>query len=345
VPIDSVSTTTNVFTSVSPSNFGQPVTLTASVRAGGTIVTAGTVRFREGAVFLTGPLALNAAGQTSFTTSSLTAGSHLIVAEYSGSASHLPSSGSWTQVVNPPLNRAPIANNDSYVVNEDAVLSVPAPGVLGNDTDPDGNPLTAVLVTSPTRGTLSLAANGSFVYQPNPNVFGSDSFSYRANDGDLSSSPATVTITINPVNDAPVAHGQSVVTAEDALLPITLTGSDVEGAPLTFQVTVPPQFGKVTGTPPSLVYTPEANYGGPDSFKFVAKETLATSVPATVSITVTPVNDPPSFNAIADQSMELRIADLVVGTCAVRTGKALRSDAFGPTAPAFPLAPGDDRGR
>jgi VCBS repeat-containing protein len=100
-------------------------------------------------------------------------------------------------------NRAPNAGNDSYNTNEDTPLTVPAPGVLANDNDPDGDPITAVKLTDPAHGTVSLAANGSFTYTPQANFFGSDAFTYAANDGSTNSTAATVSITVNAVNDPP----------------------------------------------------------------------------------------------------------------------------------------------
>jgi VCBS repeat-containing protein len=110
------------------------------------------------------------------------------------------------------------------------VLTVATPGVLGNDSDPDGDPLTAVLVTGPSHGSLTLNANGSFSYTPAADFAGSDSFSYRASDGTVSSSPATVTITVTPVNDAPrvvVAPG-GTCGLDDRSGTINLTVSDVD---------------------------------------------------------------------------------------------------------------------
>src|SRR6266849_1103720 len=101
-------------------------------------------------------------------------------------------------------NKPPVANNDSYSVNANTTLSVPAPGVLANDTDQDGDPLTAVLVGSVSHGTLQLNANGSFSYTPSAAFSGTDSFTYKANDGKADSGVATVTITVNP-NHPPVA--------------------------------------------------------------------------------------------------------------------------------------------
>jgi VCBS repeat-containing protein/predicted outer membrane repeat protein len=194
------------------------------------------------------------------------------------------------------LNSAPVAVNNNYSTNEDTQLTVSAPGVLGNDTDTDGDPLTAVLNSSTTHGTLTFNSDGSFDYTPALNYNGSDSFTYHANDGALNSSIATVSITITPVNDAPVANSQSVTTAEDTLKAITLTATDVDGDPLTWSIVTPPAHGALTGTAPNLNYTPNLNYNGPDSFTFKVRDGTVDSNIATVSITITPVNDAPVAN-------------------------------------------------
>ena len=103
-----------------------------------------------------------------------------------------------------PVNDAPVAHGNSYSTNEDTTLNVAAPGVLGNDTDVEGSSLTAILVYGPSHGSLTLNANGSFSYTPGANYTGPDSFTYKANDGALDSNVATVSITVSPVNDAPV---------------------------------------------------------------------------------------------------------------------------------------------
>src|SRR5204863_219821 len=96
--------------------------------------------------------------------------------------------------------------------------TVGAPGVLSNDSDVDGDSLTAVLVTGPSHGTLTLNANGSFTYTPSSNYNGSDSFTYRANDGQANSNLATAALTITAVNDAPAAVNDAYTTAEDTAL-------------------------------------------------------------------------------------------------------------------------------
>ncbi len=137
----------------------------------------------------------------------------------------------------------PVATNDTYTVNEDQLLTVAVPGILGNDIDPDGTPLT-VRDTDPftplvqplvgTRhGLLQLQSNGSFTYQPDPDFFGVDTFVYSAFDGRLlSQTPATVTINVLPVNDAPTAVADEITIDEDVpfLLPgSTFWSNDVRG--------------------------------------------------------------------------------------------------------------------
>ncbi|MBF2003220.1 MAG: cadherin-like domain-containing protein [Synechococcales cyanobacterium M58_A2018_015] len=103
-----------------------------------------------------------------------------------------------------PANRAPVANPDSYSATAGTVLTIAATGVLANDSDPDGNPLTAALVTAPSNGTLTLNRDGSFSYSPNAGFSGSDQFTYQANDGTANSSPATVNLTVTAAPEVPV---------------------------------------------------------------------------------------------------------------------------------------------
>jgi VCBS repeat-containing protein len=98
-----------------------------------------------------------------------------------------------------PVNDAPVAWNDSFAIDEDSSLTVSAPGVLVNDTDEDSAAITAALVSGVTSGSLTLNADGSFTYTPAANFNGTDSFTYRADDGGAESNLATVTITVNPL--------------------------------------------------------------------------------------------------------------------------------------------------
>ena len=104
--------------------------------------------------------------------------------------------GILESILNPTPPAAPTANDDSYVTARDVPLIIGTPGVLENDTDPNGLPLTAQLVTGPANGTLILNTDGSFVYTPNLGFEGTDSFTYRASNGFTVSNVATVTVTV-----------------------------------------------------------------------------------------------------------------------------------------------------
>jgi CSLREA domain-containing protein len=103
----------------------------------------------------------------------------------------------------PPSNTAPVASNDGYTTMQNQPLTVAASGVLGNDSDANGNSLTAVLVSQAANGVLTLNANGSFSYTPNANFSGMDSFSYHAHDGTAASNSATVSITVTMLDLPP----------------------------------------------------------------------------------------------------------------------------------------------
>jgi CSLREA domain-containing protein len=100
-------------------------------------------------------------------------------------------------------NRAPSAAEDNYAIDEDKTLNVPSPGVLSNDADPDSDALRTVIVTQPTKGTLKLEPDGSFVYTPHANFNGVDLFTYKASDGGLAGNTTSAIITVNAINDAP----------------------------------------------------------------------------------------------------------------------------------------------
>src|SRR5206468_2322618 len=145
-------------------------------------------------------------------------------------------------------NDAPLALNDSYTTAEDTILNVAAPGVLANDSDADGDSLSAVLVSQPSHGTLTLNGNGSFSYTSAANYNGTDSFTYKANDGQADSGIATVSITITGANDAPVAVNDSYTTAENTTLNVAAPGvlandCDVDGDTLSAILVSRPTHG------------------------------------------------------------------------------------------------------
>jgi len=196
-------------------------------------------------------------------------------------------------------NAPPVAIEDAYTTDEDVTLVVAAPGVLSNDTDADNDPLTASLVADVSNGILTLQADGSFTYLSNLNFYGEDSFTYVANDGKVDSNIATVTISVSPVNDAPVPVDDGYVTDEDVILSVAAPGvlgndSDVDGDPLTAVLVADASHGTLTLNPDgSFSYISNPNFNGTDSFTYVANDGKADSNIATVTFTVSPVNDAP----------------------------------------------------
>jgi hypothetical protein len=199
----------------------------------------------------------------------------------------LDSNTATVNIVVDSINDAPLAYGQGLTTYEDTDLAITIAG-----SDVDGDSLTYHIVDSPTHGTLS-GTPPSLTYSPDLNFFGTDSFTFKVNDGTVDSNVATVTITVLPINDPPIAYDQSVSTDEDTSVAITLTGFDVENDPLTFIVVSPPSHGTLSGTPPDLTYTPDADYNGFDSFTFKVNDGLLDSNIATVSITINPVNDAP----------------------------------------------------
>lgn len=218
-------------------------------------------------------------------------------------------------------NNAPLAADDAYMVNEDGVLFMPPGGVLNNDVDLDVDPLTAVLVSGPVNGVLALNADGSFVYTPNTEFHGIDSFTYRASDGAANSTIATATINVLSVNDAPTANNDTYNVNEDQSLTVPVAGalgndSDVDGDPITAALVSGPSRGALTfNVDGSFSYTPNANFQGIDSFTYRADDGTASQL-ATVTINVNPVNDPPtatdgSFAIDNDQTLVLAAPGLL----------------------------------
>jgi VCBS repeat-containing protein len=201
---------------------------------------------------------------------------------------------------NTVTNQAPVAAADAYSTAEDTILTVPAPGVLANDSDPDGNSLHTVLGSAPGHGTLTLNPDGSFTYTPAANFNGSDAFTYRAGDGTVTSSPATVAITVTATDDTPTATDDAYTTPEDTALTVAAPGvlgndRDADGDTLSAELGSGPSHGAITlNADGSLTYTPTANYNGPDAFTYRASDGTATSNLATVTLTVSAVNDAPT---------------------------------------------------
>lgn len=204
-------------------------------------------------------------------------------------------SSATTAVTLTVTNVAPTTTADGYAASKNVLLSVSAAsGVLSNDTDPDsasGQGLTAVLGTGPAAGTLNLAANGSFTYDPPTGATGPYTFTYRVFDGVVTSALETVTITVS--NDAPVAgddgystHMGIPVIAPPATL-LTDDDTDINGDTLTVALVTPPSNGGLLiGTDGSFTYTPTLLWVGTDTFTYRVNDGTTWSAPATVTIGV-----------------------------------------------------------
>lgn len=183
-------------------------------------------------------------------------------------------------IVSNDLNQAPVANPQSVTTAEDTPLAIVLSG-----SDPDGDPLTFAVEAGPAHGALGgIAPN--LVYTPALNFNGPDSFTFTAHDGLAASEPATVSIDVTPVNDAPVAIPRNVVTHRNHAVDFTLTGWDAEGDELSFTVATLPAHGTLSGTAPNLTYTPHPGYGGHDAFTFIVNDGELDSEPGLVGIVV-----------------------------------------------------------
>ena len=243
-------------TSTGPVNSSHTVTATAkngdnSPAAGATVTFTVASGPNAGT---TGSAVADASGQATFTyTGSGGAGTDQIQATFVDSTGTTQTSPTVQRTWEAPVNRPPVANDDSYTTAEDTALGVLPPGVTANDTDPDSNPLTASLVSGVSNGTLVFNADGSFTYTPAANWSGTDTFTYRVNDGTVDSNVATATITVTPVNDPPscatvVADASTLWPPNHRLVTVTLSGgSDIEGGPVTIKVTGVTQDEPVNG--------------------------------------------------------------------------------------------------
>jgi VCBS repeat-containing protein len=192
----------------------------------------------------------------------------------------------------------PVAAADEYTSTEDETLAVAAPGLLANDTDANDDLREAVIESLPSHGALTLSPDGSFSYQPEANYHGADSFTYRAKDaaGALSE-PATVSLTVTAVNDAPEAVDDSASTKQNkpVAIPVLANDADVDGDPLSVGAVGLPAHGtakaEADGT---ITYSPRKGFKGTDGFDYTVRDVVGATSTARVTVTVAPPNRPPT---------------------------------------------------
>lgn len=190
------------------------------------------------------------------------------------------------------INQPPVANNDNASLEEDTQAVI---NVLANDFDPDNDPLSVSILQQPLNGT-AVVVSTQIVYTPSANYNGTDSLIYQISDGKNGFASASVSLTILPVNDLPIANNQSFTTQQNTSVNITLSATDVDNDTLTFNVVNLPTNGSLTGSAPNLIYTPNNNFSGGDSFTFMANDGIANSNTATITITVLPNYNPYSLS-------------------------------------------------
>ncbi|HEY7689037.1 MAG TPA: cadherin-like domain-containing protein, partial [Dongiaceae bacterium] len=184
-----------------------------------------------------------------------------------------------------PVNDAPVAVDDAVATDEDVAVSG---SVLGNDSDPDGDLLTAALIDGPANGALQLNADGTYTYTPNANFNGLDKFTYVANDGAADSKVATVLIAVLPVNDPPVAADDADATDEDVAVGGSVLGndSDPEGDKLTALLIDDADHGTLQlNEDGTFTYAPDKDFNGSDEFTYQVDDGKGGTATAIVSIT------------------------------------------------------------
>ena len=191
------------------------------------------------------------------------------------------------------VNDAPTATAGTLSTNE----NVAANGNLSG-TDIEGNTLTYAIVTQPSKGSVSLnSTTGAYTYTPNTSAWGSDSFTFKVNDGSADSAAATISITINAVNDAPVSSNGTLSATEDTESTGSLNATDTDGDPLVYSVVTQGSKGTVTITNTATgayKYVPNANANGQDTFTFRVNDGLVNSNTSTITVTIAAVNDAPT---------------------------------------------------
>jgi len=195
------------------------------------------------------------------------------------------------------VNDPPVANDDSATVDEDSTAN--QIDVLANDVDMDGDILSIVNVTLPGHGNASI--NGTnIIYTPDSNYSGSDQFEYNISDGNGAFDTAIVTITVNAVNDPPVANDDNATVNEDSIDNIILVLNndlDIDGDTLSIINVSTPMHGTTTYTASFVYYTPSPDYNGLDQFNYMITDNNNETDNATVYINVTGADDPPNANA------------------------------------------------
>jgi T1SS-143 domain-containing protein len=208
------------------------------------------------------------------------------------------------------VNDAPVANNDSLSTTEDTAVTYTAAQLLGNDTDIDSATLSIASVASGSGGSAVLNADGSVTFTPNAHFNGTADFSYIVTDGTSNSTPATATVQVAAINDAPVANNDSLSTTEDTAVTYTaaqLLGNDtdIDSATLSIASVASGSGGSaVLNADGSVTFTPNAHFNGTADFSYIVTDGTSNSTPATATVQVAAINDAPVASADSASVLE-----------------------------------------
>jgi len=186
-----------------------------------------------------------------------------------------------TVTINNP-NEAPDVTDAGLTTDEDTQGSVTL-----SASDPDGDSLDFSVTSAPANGTASVDGSGTATYTPDPDFNGSDSFIVEVTDGNGGSDTASVSVTVNAVNDAPSVTDASLATDEDKQGSVTLSASDPDGDSLSFSVTSAPSNGSASvGNSGTATYMPDGGFTGSDSFTVKVSDGNGGRAIASVDVTV-----------------------------------------------------------
>jgi len=215
-----------------------------------------------------------------------------------------------------PVNDDPVGTDDSGAGDEDTQITG---NVLGNDSDVDGDDLMVTGNTAPLYGTLVIAADGAFTYTPYEDFNGADSFSYTVSDGEGGSDTATVALTVNPVNDAPVATDEAIEVEAEIPYSGQIGVTDVDSASFSYSVATDPENGSLTlETDGSYTYTPDEDFSGFDRFEVLVDDGAGGTDTATIIVEVgTEEYDAPSGQSVSIGISGEAVGDAPIGNVAI----------------------------
>nr|MBA2564658.1 tandem-95 repeat protein [Gemmatimonadota bacterium] len=221
-------------------------------------------------------------------------------------------------------NSPPEANDDVTVTSEDSPVTT---NVVGNDTDPDGDPLDVTFCSGAEKGTVSVTGSSSCTYAPAADYNGPDGYDYGVSDGRGGEDTARVSVTVSAANDPPVAVSDAASTSEDT--PVTTNviqnDTDADGDGLSVTACSGAENGSVSrASATSCTFTPAADYSGPASYGYTVSDGKGGSDAGTVSVTVGGANDPPvAVSDAASTPEDAAVTTVVTANDSDRDGDAL----------------------